>query len=1307
MEPIFRLLYKNNLPHNEKTPRIKNVRLARKSIHDGVNPSNVNHKGFGYCDFVCERSFELVNVAAQYKRLLVRKKTLRICDRRQDKGHSEFHHGFTDQHFMKFKRLRVSSKYPVTQTPILEVNTGVMMKMQRNEDSHHSEILHSFDIGFTIPDDKSGQETQYIAIIKFSQVLGKMKLCKNGDGVWLEVELRYPPLLRRYHTIEPENQVRHGGGVSGTKSFHELSKELSRRAEYNTFDSKMGKGMVTPKRFWVRTGDPFSPPGLLGGYLTYCLELRSVEYAAPFLQIFHRNGLISSNSPHQPLVVLPPPSGAAPIGILNGNDGNYCQKQQQEDILTEHRSRREMWARHRACCSSKISFGVRYLLGCLVTNYVMDPASMDQNLEDFLIKVGDQHATRLLQTVIARHDPHDFIYKLVNTLQAWNSVLEKEKKKEGREVYSIMDSTAEVWVRRVVITPLRVCLMPPEIEGSSRAFRILNASNVPPDYLLRVTFSEETTRGFYPLNEQYASRRSNRILEQRVRQLMRGLRICDRVYKHLGSSNSQLRSHGAWFLYRQDPLIVHRLLGDFRCINVVARYAARVGQSFAASVSACNVPNDKCTIIPDIYTSDKKYCFSDGVGIMSSKLANKVAEKLGMSNPPSGIQFRFAGAKGMLSLMPPPETALKMLSNLDPECDMFIRNSQIKFESHCESLDVLNVARWMPAFLNRPLIQVLECRGIRMKALLDLMDNALHMVSTMLKNSHDALAALEEFSAIALNPDDIPTNDAHDLSYITGNLGFSGDDRACYEPLQVAKDMLRAGFDVNFDPYLQKTIRAFQRLILVQLRTKARILVPKAVNLFGVLDETGVLKEGEVYIGLDDPPITDKLVAVSRNPTMHPGDVRVLKSVKPQELLYLKNLIVFSQNGSRPDPDCMSGGDLDGDIFTVIWDDSLIPSSPYPPMLLPNTVRKNEKCAKVTLEDLQSFFVDYMKLDNLGRIAILHLVLADVAPGGPTTESCLKLCELASHAVDFAKTGVPANLETEFGFRSFEHPDAYPDFMERPDRPSYPSEKANGVLYRKVVAAQRDAREQRLSLATQELPADHRSPLDADLVFQGWEEFAEEAQLVHRCYTAEIKTLTRQFGIWDEAALVSAQVEFFTAQFIRREKVASVLPRLHRSLKLIRKQFRCWFADGLDLSNMGKSVPSEVFRKASAWYCVAYEGQNIDEVGFTLPWVIHDVLCLLKKGAIQERNLMRPPVISKQRPTTSIQQQPINHEEVSAPPPSTEGHDGTQIDGCGIKINSETNDDKEVDDVSSGMQNKELPFELFDANTNVWDSLDD
>ncbi len=1293
MKPILELLSKHNLPHNEKTPRIRDFRLVQKKIHDGgaVSPSNVSHKGFGYCDFVCERSFELVKGAAQYNLLVVKNRPLRVQERTEQRGH-DFRPGFTDQHFLKFKRLRVCSKFPVAHTPILEVCTGVRMKMQRNENNYQSEILHSFDIEFTLEDERSGQTTQYIAIIKFSQVLGKMRLCKNSNGVWLEVELRYPPLMRRSIVLQPENnrnQIERG--PKSLHSLHDLRDEIRKLAESNAFQSMItsGKANRMNNRSWVRTGDPFTPLGLLGGYLIYALELDCIEHSAPFLQILHRNGLISSYSPEQPLVELPPPTGASPLGILDSN--HRLEGDEGDAILTEYKNRRDLWARHRACCSNKLSFGVRYLLGCLVTNYVMDPASMDKRLEDFLINVGEEHATRLLQTIIARHDPHDFIYKPVDALQSWNSILEKEKKKEGREVYSVMNSTAEVWVRRVVITPLRVCLMPPEIEGSSRAFRILNASNVPPDYLLRVTFSEETTRGFYPLKE-HTSQRSIHSLEQRLRQVMRGLRICDRVYKHLGSSSSQLRSHGAWFLYRQEPMVVHRLLGDFKGINVVAKYAARVGQSFAASVAACRVPSAKYTIIPDVYTADRQYCFSDGVGIMSLNLAKEVAESLGMSEPPSGIQFRFAGAKGMLSLMPPEETGSNLISKLGSEHDMFIRESQIKFESRCDSLDVLNVARWMPAFLNRPLIQVLECRGVKMNAIMDLLDSALHMVSTMLKTSHDALAALEKFSAIALNPDDTPTNDAHDLSYKSGNLDFTGDDRACYEHLQVAKDMLRAGFDVNFDPFLQKTIRAFQRLILVQLRTKARILVPEAVNLFGVLDETGVLKEDEVYVGVDDAPLNDRRIVVSRNPTMHPGDVRVLQSVKPKELEHIKNLIVFSKNGSRPAPDCMSGGDLDGDIFTVIWDDSLIPSSHYPPMLNESTVRQNAKCAKVTLEDLQNFFVDYMKLDNLGRIATMHLLLADVAPGGPTTEICLRLCELASHAVDFAKTGVPADLESEFGAASFKHPDAYPDFMERPHRPSYPSKKANGVLFRKVVAAQKESREQHSSILTPGSSADG-SLLDTDLLFQGWEEFVEEAQLVHRCYAAEVKTLTRQFGIWDEAALVSAQVEFFTAQFIRREKVASVLPRLHRSLKLIRKQFRSWFADGLDLGNMGKDVPVDAFRKASAWYWVAYEGHKVEEVGFSLPWVIHDVLCLLKRAAIQERSMLYP--ISQHNNNT---QQIANHDTCV---PSSEGLDD---DDCGV-VKTE-NGDKEGGLNPGTKQQEMFPFELCTASVDVWDSCD-
>lgn len=64
---------------------------------------------------------------------------------------------------------------------------------------------------------------------------------------------------------------------------------------------------------------------------------------------------------------------------------------------------------------------------------------------------------------------------------------------------------------------------------------------------------------------------------------------------------------------------------------------------------------------------------------------------------------------------------------------------------------------------------------------------------------------------------------------------------------------------------------------------------------------------------------------VSRNPCTHPGDIRILSAVdKAMELSHLFNVIVFSSKGERPQFNKMGGGDLDGDVYFICWDEILL-----------------------------------------------------------------------------------------------------------------------------------------------------------------------------------------------------------------------------------------------------------------------------------------------------------------------------------------------------------------------------------------------
>jgi hypothetical protein len=61
----------------------------------------------------------------------------------------------------------------------------------------------------------------------------------------------------------------------------------------------------------------------------------------------------------------------------------------------------------------------------------------------------------------------------------------------------------------------------------------------------------------------------------------------------------------------------------------------------------------------------------------------------------------------------------------------------------------------------------------------------------------------------------------------------------------------------------------------------------------------------------------------------------------------------------------------------------------------------------VTAADMTDFFIQFMETDQLGRIAVLHRVLADQEAEGTLHRNCTILAEMHSTAVDFSKTGIP------------------------------------------------------------------------------------------------------------------------------------------------------------------------------------------------------------------------------------------------------------------------------------------------------------
>ncbi|EAA60360.1 hypothetical protein AN4790.2 [Aspergillus nidulans FGSC A4] len=78
-------------------------------------------------------------------------------------------------------------------------------------------------------------------------------------------------------------------------------------------------------------------------------------------------------------------------------------------------------------------------------------------------------------------------------------------------------------------------------------------------------------------------------------------------------------------------------------------------------------------------------------------------------------------------------------------------------------------------------------------------------------------------------------------------------------------------------------------------------------------------KNGEKY------EIIEGICILARNPSLHPGGIRVVRAVNAPGLHHLKDIVVLPRTGDRDIASMCSGSDLDGDDFLVIWDQDLLP----------------------------------------------------------------------------------------------------------------------------------------------------------------------------------------------------------------------------------------------------------------------------------------------------------------------------------------------------------------------------------------------
>ncbi|KAK2460832.1 hypothetical protein APHAL10511_007302 [Amanita phalloides] len=713
---------------------------------------------------------------------------------------------------------------------------------------------------------------------------------------------------------------------------------------------------------------------------------------------------------------------------------------------------------------SKFPWGVAFQLEALLYNGILH----SQDVEDLLPRV------RKLCNLFPQNNNQYVAFFLRRYAEALRIRPPRESPmrcfERVRKEYSWLDSKlskGNVLCCHVTFTPSRILMEGPYAIQSNRIVREYETFE---EHFLRVDFGEEDRLSYKWERDVDLTP----LLEERVGGFLKyGFELAGRRFEFLAYSNSALRSHSVWFMNpfehprkgytrprRKMCLVnagfIRETIGDFKGTKLLrcpSKYAARLGQAFTATDPSVRISREEFEEVPDIGEGD--YLHTDGVGTISKSLGDKIWEILKLPGTrvvqPSVYQIRFMGYKGVVSVD----------EKLDEEgkgIQMRLRNSMRKFENSGEKMPEIEIAQSFQrpnvCYLNRPLIMLLEDLGVNRESFEKLQDEAIADARTI-HDSIDAFCRILNIHSLGKQ---------YRLSYSLKRL------KTKYG-LDLHHQSDIPGLDTQF---LRQVRQVAMVSVLRDIKHSARIPVPESCLLVGVADEgpaykengyndVFTLQEGQIYAciqkSLDDEPIWLKgPCTISRSPVAHPGDIQRVEAIgKPPDdklclFAHIKNAVVLPSVGKRSLASMLAGGDLDGDMFSVI---------PYSP-LLPMTYEGPAKYPKddpyelerdSTVEDICDFIVEYISSDVLGLVSDRLLVIADQSNEGIFDPACLKLARLCSKAVDYPKNGNAVLLDKSEMPRVLirEKPDWHAAEVVAPHKVDYyESDRALGYLYRNI-----------------------------------------------------------------------------------------------------------------------------------------------------------------------------------------------------------------------------------------------------------------
>lgn len=422
---------------------------------------------------------------------------------------------------------------------------------------------------------------------------------------------------------------------------------------------------------------------------------------------------------------------------------------------------------------------------------------------------------------------------------------------------------------------------------------------------------------------------------------------------------------------------------------------------------------------------------SDGCSVAHPYLFQQIKKRYGLDYVPSVAQFRFAMAKGLVSMIKV-DYNIPFDPNVRPEGPLiWIHPSQLKvlpgrntepehYDEHYWTFQVLKASHpTPPSLLYLDFLPILKDRHVPVSVIEKV---ALQSASA---ETEAFLLALKDRQTLRewIHRENASWEELRRDGGITTLAGFPK------ARLERAVHMLQAGFEPSEFKPLAEDVLCASKSLFDRKKKFFRIRLDNSTNVLGIADSTGTLAPGEIYHAPSQPftnPITGMLcrclegeVIIGRSPAGRPSDIQKARAVYRPELSHLYDVVVFSAKGPRPLADKLAGGDYDGDIFWLCWEPELVgpfsnapaPQHPPEPESLGIQVDKKKLRDIMTDPDDEAQIREFVQMTTANRMkpSLLGIVTRTlervVSLEGPHTPRAKAVMNLKDLIMDSDKNG--------------------------------------------------------------------------------------------------------------------------------------------------------------------------------------------------------------------------------------------------------------------------------------------------------------